>query len=100
MDPRERIILLAERYGGTLTKKQLDYLMIYYCDDLSYYEIAANVGISAAGVRDIISRAEKKLEFLERKIGFAAFWEQLNRMAALPPKDVKTQLIRLLEKSD
>ncbi len=63
---------LLDIYGGVLTDKQREMLDLYYNEDLSLSEIAANDGISRQGVRDSIKRGEETLLDLDGKIGVGA----------------------------
>lgn len=60
---------LLDVYGGVLTDKQREMLELYYNEDLSLSEIAANEGISRQGVRDSIKRGEETLLEVDSKIG-------------------------------
>lgn len=64
------ITMLVDIYGAMLTEKQRDFLSLYYDEDLSLAEIAANEGITRQGVRDAIKRAEAQLLEMESKLGF------------------------------
>ena len=64
------ITMLVDIYGAMLTEKQRDFLSLYYDEDLSLAEIAANEGITRQGVRDAIKRAETQLLEMESKLGF------------------------------
>jgi predicted DNA-binding protein YlxM (UPF0122 family) len=44
---------------------------MYYNEDLSLAEIAAEIGISRQGARDIIKKSEEELIFFEEKLGLA-----------------------------
>lgn len=63
------IPFLLDFYGEMLTKKQYDFLVYYYENDLSLSEIAENEGITRQGVRDSIKRAEAQLFEMEEKLG-------------------------------
>ncbi len=63
---------LLDIYGGVLTEKQREMLELYYNEDLSLSEIAANEGISRQGVRDSIKRGEETLSELDEKIGMTS----------------------------
>ena len=65
------IPFLLDFYGEMLTKKQHDFLVYYYEDDLSLSEIAENEGITRQGVRDSIKRAEAQLFDMEEHLGLA-----------------------------
>lgn len=67
---------LLDIYGGVLTDKQREMLELYYNEDLSLSEIAANEGISRQGVRDSIKRGEETLSDLDEKIGVVSLTEQ------------------------
>lgn len=60
--------LLLDYYGSLLTKRQIQILDEYFKDDFSMNEIASNMGISKAGVSDIINRSIKQLENYENKL--------------------------------
>ncbi len=62
---------LLDIYGGVLTEKQREMLELYYNEDLSLSEIAANEGISRQGVRDSIKRGEDALVGMDEKIGMS-----------------------------
>ena len=63
------ISFLLDFYGEMLTKKQHDFLIYYYDEDLSLGEIAETVKITRQGVRDSIKRGEQQLFELEKKLG-------------------------------
>ena len=63
------IAMLLDFYGGLLTRKQQEYLELYYNEDFSLSEIAVSAGITPQGVRDVIRRAELSLRDIEEKTG-------------------------------
>lgn len=63
------MIVLKDVYGPLLTWKQLDIFNLYYEDDLSFAEIAAEIQISRQAVYDLIKRTEKILLDYEKKLG-------------------------------
>ena len=71
------ISYLMDFYGNLLTDKQRDIMQLYYQEDLSLAEIAADVGITRQGVRDNIVRAEKELEHFEAALGL---WKKFSRI--------------------
>ena len=71
---------LLDIYGGVLTDKQREMLELYYNEDLSLSEIAANEGISRQGVRDSIKRGEEALSDLDDKIGVVAMLEEQEKL--------------------
>ena len=70
---------LLDFYGDLLTERKRSALDMYYNEDLSLAEIAAEVGISRQGVRDMIKKAEEELLFYEEKLGLA---QHLRRVEA------------------
>lgn len=71
------ITVLLDFYGDMLTPKQREFLDYYYNDDLSLAEIAANVGITRQGVRDVIKRAECQLLDMEQRLGLVARFREV-----------------------
>ena len=62
---------LLDWYGSLLSERQRTLLDLYYNQDLSLSEIAAEVGISRQGVRDGIKKAEEELSFFEQHLHLA-----------------------------
>ena len=65
------IAYLFDFYGEILSEKQQLAVELYYNDDLSLSEIAAQLGISRQGVRDSLKRSETALYDMEEKLGLA-----------------------------
>ena len=63
-----RINSLFEFYEPLLTNKQKAYIQLYYADDYSLGEIAAELSVSRQAVYDNIKRTEKILEGYEAKL--------------------------------
>lgn len=63
-----RINSLFEFYEPLLTNKQKEYIQLYYGDDYSLGEIAAEFSVSRQAVYDNIKRTEKILEGYEAKL--------------------------------
>ena len=76
-----RINSLFECYQPLLTKKQNDYLELYYGDDYSLGEIAENFHVSRQAVYDNIKRTESILEDYEQKLHLYAEFQARNRQA-------------------
>ncbi len=51
---------LIEEYGVLLSQKKLEYVQMYYFDDLSLSEIAEQIGVSRAAVQDAIKSGIKE----------------------------------------
>lgn len=76
-----RINSLFEFYQPLLTKKQNEYLELYYGDDYSLGEIAENFDVSRQAVYDNIRRTESILEDYESKLHLYAEFRARNRQA-------------------
>jgi hypothetical protein len=63
-----KINMLLDFYGNLLTKKKLEYLQLYYKEDLSLQEIASIYHVSRNAVYDMIQRTIKQLESYENKL--------------------------------
>ncbi|KRK46518.1 transcriptional regulator [Dellaglioa algida DSM 15638] len=68
IDKTNRVNALFEFYESLLTKKQAEYMAMYYGDDFSLGEIADNFDVSRQAVYDNIKRTEKILEDYEDKL--------------------------------
>ena len=60
--------ILFDYYGELLTEKEQLYFEDFYCNDLSYQEIAEQHTISRSAVYNILTRAENKLDNYENKL--------------------------------
>lgn len=78
---------LLDLYGVMLTEKQFDVMDMYYNDDLSLGEIAAQLGISRQGVHDTIKRGDETINDYEEKLGLyssqRAYVNELREIKAL-----------------
>jgi len=81
IEKNERINALFEFYQPLLTKKQNEYIQLYYADDYSLGEIAEEFEVSRQAVYDNIKRTEKILESYEDKLHLYADFEMRNRQA-------------------
>lgn len=68
IEKTNRMNALFEFYSTLLTEKQMNYIELYYGDDLSLGEIAEENGVSRQAVYDNIKRTEKLLETYEKKL--------------------------------
>lgn len=73
------VSILLDFYGEMLTKKQHDFLVYYYNDDLSLSEIAENEGITRQGVRDAVKRAESQLYDMENRLGLLKRFNEMKK---------------------
>ena len=71
-----RISLLNDFYGNLLTDVQEKFIIDYYNNNISLGEIAEKENISRQAVRDAISKAVKKLEEFENKLGLLNKFEK------------------------
>jgi len=70
--------LLIDFYGSLLSDRQRDIISLYYEEDLSLSEIAADVGITRQGVRDSVKKSEAILSEAEEKLGLAERFKELS----------------------
>lgn len=68
---------LTAFYGGVLTEKQRQVLMLHCEEDLSLAEIAQEVGVSRQSVHDMLTRAAQRLFEMEEKLGMAARFRRM-----------------------
>lgn len=84
MEKTLHMSMLFDFFGELLTDKQKEYFDLYYNENLTLSEIAANEGISRQGVRDIIMRAEAILNETEQKTGIVKrYIEMQNDITAI-----------------
>lgn len=69
--------LLYDFYGELLSEKQRDAFDLYYNDDLSLAEIAAEWGTSRQNVHDALKKAESAMAELEAKTGLVRRYEAM-----------------------
>lgn len=100
---------LFEFYEPLLTKKQANYIELYYADDYSLGEIAGEYNVSRQAVYDNIRRSEKILQQYEDKLnlyrGFVDRNEKLDQIQSYVgqkyPHDQKlNSMIRNLETTE
>lgn len=68
--------LLYDFYGSLLTDRQREVMELYYGENLSLSEIAAEFSISRQGVHDALKNAERALHEYEQKIGLVEKFQQ------------------------
>ena len=66
------IAVLLDNYGALLTDRQQEALSLFYEEDLSLAEIAAQMGGSRQAAHDLIHRGEKQLILYEEILHNAA----------------------------
>ena len=72
MDQIAATSILFDIYGGLLTEKKREVMVLYHEENLSLSEIAEEQGVSRAAVHDALKSAEKNLRDYEHKLGLAA----------------------------
>jgi predicted DNA-binding protein YlxM (UPF0122 family) len=76
------VAYLLDFYGDVLSDRKKSVLDDYYNNDLSLAEIAADLGISRQGVRELIKKAEEELNFYEQKLHLAQRFGEAGEHAA------------------
>lgn len=71
LERTNRVNTLFDFYGALLTDKQQSILSLYYQDNFSLGEIAADFAVSRQAVYEHLKRAEQALEDYEGKLGLA-----------------------------
>ena len=93
MEKNIEVSLLFDFYGALLKPSGRQAIDLYYNDDLSLAEIAAQTGITRQGVRDSIKRCEQQLFDFEKKLGlfrqFQTLRQGLDEIAVIAQK-IKT----------
>ena len=89
IEKNERINALFEFYQPLLTKKQNEYIQLYYADDYSLGEIAEEFEVSRQAVYDNIHRSEKAMESYEAKLGLVARYQKERAVLADICRSVK-----------
>lgn len=79
IDKNNRINSLLEFYEGLLTKKQKEYITLYYADDYSLGEISEEFKVSRQAVYDNIKRTTIILEDYETKLNLLSNFEKRNQ---------------------
>ncbi|MCT4396806.1 putative DNA-binding protein [Periweissella beninensis] len=80
IEKNNRINSLFEFYQPLLTKKQYEYMELYYGDDYSLGEIAEEFAVSRQAVYDNLKRTEKLLEMYEQKIHLLNDFEKRQKL--------------------
>ena len=73
------ISILLDYYGQMLTEKQREVAQLYYNEDLSLAEIAAQEDISRQGVYDAVHRAQRQLADYEARLGLLARYRRITQ---------------------
>jgi len=76
---RLRIAQLLDVYGGLLTRRQRRLVQLYFLNDLSLGEIAAQLTVTRQAVYDSLRRATSELEHLEEVLHLLVLRRQRER---------------------
>ena len=87
MEKNVEVSLLFDFYGELLKPSCRQAIDLYYNEDLSLAEIAAQTGITRQGVRDSIKRSEEKLGLFKR---FVQLENGLDKIASLSEQIYKS----------
>jgi predicted DNA-binding protein YlxM (UPF0122 family) len=74
------LALLSDIYGPLLTEKQRQALSLFYDEDFSLSEIAAECACSRQAAHELIKRSEALLKYYEQKLGLVARYQQLQSL--------------------
>lgn len=103
LEKTTRINMLYDFYHELLTKKQMQYMELYYREDYSLAEIAHHNDVSRQAVHDTIRRTEQHLEMYEKKLQlyekFTKRHEALDLLENLIQKESnqKTELLAVIQ---
>ena len=91
-------------YGAMLTDKQREIASLYYEEDYSLGEIAAQANVSRQSVYDTLQRVEKQLTSMEEKLGIRRKMTQVERelrqaLEALPSEEAAAASRQYIEKA-
>ena len=79
MEKRVMLSLLVDFYGSLLTDHQRRAARMYGDEDLSFQEIADQLGITRQGAHDAIKVAARKLSQYEESLGLARRYGEIRR---------------------
>lgn len=91
--------LLYDFYGSLLTDRQREVMELYYGENLSLSEIAAEFSISRQGVHDALKNAEKGLHEYEQKLGLVEKFQQ-SREAVGAIDEMIEELMEAMQKPE
>ncbi|MBS3991707.1 MAG: signal recognition particle [Erysipelothrix sp.] len=92
----EVINLYLDWYESLLTKKQLEIMIYYYQEDLSYREIAELLEISHSAVYDTVQKATKRLVDYEKELKAVSTERKLQKLIASLKELNKEEINRII----
>ncbi len=93
LDNITEISILYDFYGGLLPTKQREIFRLYYEDNLSLGEIAAEYGLTRQGIHETVKRGEKKLRDYDKRLQLVGKFKQ-EETVVHTLKETIEQLIR------
>ncbi|WP_125565112.1 YlxM family DNA-binding protein [Companilactobacillus insicii] len=81
IDETTKVNLLYNFYHSLLTKKQNQYMNLYYVEDFSLSEIAEQLEVSRQAVMDNLHRSVSLLESFENEIGLVKKTQEIDDIA-------------------
>ena len=105
MDKPAELALLLDAYGSLLSERQRQLIEMRVDDDLTYTEIAQNLGISRQGAHDAVTKAVRYMEDYERRLGAVGYRLSVQdnartAMKALSAGDTVTAVHLLMKLAD
>ena len=79
MEKRVELTLLMDFYGPLLTEHRSEILALYCEEDMSFQEIADQLGISRQGVHESVKAAAAQLNRYEAALGLADRYRRIVR---------------------
>ncbi len=79
MDKRLELTMLADFYAPLLTEHRREILRLRLEEDLTFQEIADQLGISRQGVHDAVRTASQQLARYEETLGLAGRYRRLEQ---------------------
>lgn len=79
VEDKVKLLKLFDLYGNLLSKGQQEIMSCYLNNDLTISEIAENLNVSRQAINDSITKGEKKLDSLEKKLNLAKRIDDLEK---------------------
>lgn len=79
VEKKMRLSWMLAFYGDMLTENQREMARLHWEEDLTLAEIAEQFTVSRQSVHDTLSRTEKQLEGMERKLGMLKRFQAIEK---------------------
>lgn len=96
MDKTIYLINLYDYYGDLLTKRQKEYFIDYYFNNLSLSEISENYNVSRNAIHKSLKDIENKLLFYENKLKDYEKSKKIKVLIENLDKNLKREIEKLL----